>query len=105
REEPLPRRAPSRGTQAQVYFALRLGLIHLIYGDTPPPLLLDDPSLTFDDRRAAAAMALLRRRAEQGQQVILLTYSPRYEEPWSAAVIHLTPCRGGRKLAPSPLPP
>lgn len=91
REEPIPWRDLSRGTQDQVYFALRLGLIHLIYGDTPPPLLLDDPFLTFDDRRAAAAMALLRRRAEQGQQVILLTYSPRYEEPWSAAVIHLTP--------------
>lgn len=78
---PIPWRALSRGTQDQIYFALRLGLLRLVYGDATPPLLLDDPFLTFDDERAAAAMALLQDQAARGQQVILLTYSDRYRGP------------------------
>lgn len=64
-----PLDAMSRGTQDQVWLALRLALSALLL---PPetPLLLDDALLTFDQARTAAALTQLRRA---GRQVLLFT--------------------------------
>ncbi len=70
-------RGLSRGTQDQLYLALRLGLVRLFYGDDPPPLVLDDPCLAFDDRRAAEAAVLFQELARAGQ-IVLFTFSRRY---------------------------
>lgn len=59
----------SRGTQDQIWLALRLAMTRLLL---PPeaPIVLDDALLTFDDRREQAAMELLR---EEKRQVLLFS--------------------------------
>ena len=71
-----PLSSMSRGTQDQVWLALRLALSALLL---PPetPLLLDDALLTFDADRTAAALTQLR---QAGRQVLLFTCR-KLEEP------------------------
>lgn len=71
-----PLASMSRGTQDQVWLALRLALSALLL---PPetPLLLDDALLTFDADRTAAALTQLR---QAGRQVLLFTCR-KLEEP------------------------
>ena len=68
----------SRGALDQFYLAARMAMLDLVSGDAKPPVLLDDPFVTFDDDRAGRAMALLKQIARE-RQVILFTYSPRYD--------------------------
>ena len=64
-----PLAALSRGTEDQLYLALRLALTELLL---PPdvPLLLDDALLTFDEWRTAAALTCL---SQTKRQVLLFT--------------------------------
>jgi uncharacterized protein YhaN len=64
-----PLAALSRGTQAQIWLALRLAMTRLLL---PPdtPILLDDALLTFDRQREQAALDAL---TTEHRQVILFT--------------------------------
>jgi hypothetical protein len=64
----------SKGTQDQLYFALRLALMDLLFPSARPPLFLDDPFVKFDVARQQAALLLCQRIAQQ-RQVILFTCS------------------------------
>jgi uncharacterized protein YhaN len=67
----------SKGTQDQLYLALRLALMDLLFPSTRPPLFLDDPFVKFDAGRRRAALQLCQRIAQQ-RQVILFTCSGDY---------------------------
>jgi len=61
--------ALSRGTQDQVWLALRLSMTQLLLpADTP--IVLDDALLSFDRDREQAALAVLR---NENRQVLLFT--------------------------------
>lgn len=66
--------ALSRGTQNQLYLAMRLAL-STVYADqlVALPLVADDILVNFDDQRAAAAAALLGEYAAGGTQVLAFT--------------------------------
>ena len=49
-------RTALKGTQDQLYLALRLALMDLLFPSTRPPLFLDDPFVKFDDGRRKAAL-------------------------------------------------
>lgn len=66
----------STGTQAQLYFALRVSLIGRIFTE-PPFLLLDDPFLSADDERLSAVMDFLKELAGRGWQIIYFTVDGR----------------------------
>jgi uncharacterized protein YhaN len=74
----------SKGTQDQLYFALRLALIDLLFPGARPPLFLDDPFVKFDDARRQAALTLCQRIAQQ-RQVILFTCSSDYNR-WGQVI-------------------
>lgn len=63
----------SNGTLDQVYFALRLGIVELVFGNEIKfPLILDDSFVQYDDRRLAAVLEFLVDYA-QNHQVLLFT--------------------------------
>lgn len=77
----------SRGAADQLYLAARLGLVRLVTMDRRPPLILDDPFVTFDAQRARRASAILREvAAEEGLQILLLTWSDRYDHEADAVI-------------------
>jgi energy-coupling factor transporter ATP-binding protein EcfA2 len=67
----------SKGAQDQLYLALRLALMDLLFPSARPPLFLDDPFVKFDANRRRAALQLCQRIA-QHRQVILFTCSDDY---------------------------
>lgn len=63
----------SNGTWDQVYFALRLGIIEMIFGkDFSIPVMLDDAFVQYDEERLHAVLAFLYDYAKE-HQVILFT--------------------------------
>jgi len=82
------RKAPealSRGTQNQLYLAMRLALA-AVYADqlVSLPLVTDDILVNFDNRRAAAAAALLGEYADDGIQVLAFTCHRHLAEVFAA---------------------
>lgn len=69
----------SRGTVDQLYLAVRLALLDLLYRDSSPPLLLDDPFVKFDPDRRKQAIALCKEIA-QDHQVLLFTCHDYYDK-------------------------
>lgn len=58
----------SRGTRAQLYFALRVASLEAHFDERPPvPLLLDDLFVDFDDDRTSAAFEILGKLAQKVQ--------------------------------------
>lgn len=58
----------SRGTRAQLYFALRVASLETYFHEHPPvPLLLDDLFVDFDDDRATSAFEILGDLSKQVQ--------------------------------------
>jgi uncharacterized protein YhaN len=68
----------SRGTVDQLYLAVRLALIDLLFQDARPPLLMDDPFVTFDPQRRQAALHLCREIADT-HQVLFFTCHDGYD--------------------------
>lgn len=63
----------SNGTLDQVYFALRLGMMELVFGNEVKfPLILDDSFVQYDDRRLEAVLNYLADYAQE-HQVLLFT--------------------------------
>jgi uncharacterized protein YhaN len=63
----------SRGTQDQLYFALRFGVMDLISSpDEPSPCLLDEPFAAYDGRRLEEALRVLQEEASV-RQILLFT--------------------------------
>ena len=63
----------SRGTQDQLYFAMRFGVLDLVSKpDEPSPCLLDEPFAAYDGSRLAEAMRILVEEAA-GRQLLLFT--------------------------------
>lgn len=66
----------SKGTQQQLYLAIRLALVEEFAQRTEPlPLIMDDCLVNFDPRRAAAVAALLAERSA-AHQCLLFTCHP-----------------------------
>ena len=86
-----PRRL-SKGTQDQVYLAVRLALMDLLFPNARPPLFLDDPFVKFDDARRTAALQLCQRIAQE-RQVILFTCSSDYTR-WGRVIAMSAPTAG-----------
>ncbi|TAK21943.1 MAG: hypothetical protein EPO26_13260 [Chloroflexota bacterium] len=68
----------SRGTRDQLYLAARLALVDRLCGEARPPIVIDDGLIAFDDARAAAMLDVLREEARE-RQVLLFTWSDRYD--------------------------
>lgn len=63
----------SNGTFDQIYFALRLGIIDLIYGkENTMPIILDDTFVQYDDERLKAVLEYLH-LISKNKQIILFT--------------------------------
>jgi uncharacterized protein YhaN len=61
----------SRGTQDQLYFALRFGILEMLTGgEEPCPCFLDEPFAAYDHARIAEAFQIL--EEEGGRRQILL---------------------------------
>ncbi|MHB1132949.1 MAG: AAA family ATPase [Chloroflexota bacterium] len=68
--------ALSRGTQEQLYLAVRLGLIReFARRQEPLPVMMDDIAVNFDPQRAEAALGTVLELAES-HQVLLFTCHP-----------------------------
>jgi uncharacterized protein YhaN len=59
----------STGAREQLYLALRLAMINLLYPDKKMPILLDDSFVCYDDQRLARVLSWL---TGQGYEQILL---------------------------------
>lgn len=67
----------SNGTWDQIYFALRMGIVNLLFeGNSPIPVILDDTFVQFDDKRLVAVMKYLSDYAKE-HQVILFSCQKR----------------------------
>jgi DNA repair exonuclease SbcCD ATPase subunit len=79
----IPFGALSCGTQDQIYFAIKLSLLHLVDGGTRGskhlPLFLDDPFVNFDHERRKRVLPLLK-KISTSHQLFLFTYDPWYIE-------------------------
>ena len=63
----------SRGTQDQLYFAMRFGILDLISNEEEPsPCLLDEPFAAYDQQRLASAFEVLQEESAR-RQLILFT--------------------------------
>lgn len=71
----------SRGTIEQVYLAMRLAVIELLFPQGGMPLILDDCFLTYDDDRLAATLSWL--AEHYSGQVLIFTCQKR-----EAALLH-----------------
>jgi len=68
-----PAESLSRGTQDQIYFAVRFGVLELLGNSQEPcPGLLDEPFVAYDHERMCAAFRLLEQEATR-RQLILFT--------------------------------
>lgn len=84
----LPRRALllSRGTEDQLYLAVRLAVCELaLPTEEMAPLVLDDAFCNFDDSRMALAMALVRQLAQR-RQILLFTCHTREKKHLDSAL-------------------
>jgi len=77
----VPLESLSRGTIEQVYLAMRLAVIDLLFPQGGMPLILDDCFLTYDDDRLTAALAWL--AENYSGQVLIFTCQKR-----EAALLH-----------------
>jgi len=76
----------SRGTRAQLYFALRLASLEQYFADQPAiPLVFDDLFVEFDDDRATVAFEILSELAQK-VQVLYFTHLARDVEAAHNAV-------------------
>ncbi len=63
----------SRGTQDQIYFSVRFGILDLLGNEQEPsPCLLDEPFVAYDHDRMCAAFRILEQEAAR-RQLILFT--------------------------------
>ena len=61
----------SRGTQDQLYFALRFGVLDLVSNsDEPSPCLLDEPFVAYDRERMTEAFEVVKEEASARQLII-----------------------------------
>jgi uncharacterized protein YhaN len=68
-----PAESLSRGTQDQIYLAVRFGIIELLGNEQEPcPCLLDEPFVAYDHERMCAAFRILEQEAAR-RQLILFT--------------------------------
>jgi len=68
-----PAESLSRGTQDQLYFAVRFGILELLANAQEPcPCLLDEPFVAYDNGRISAAFHILETEAAR-RQLILFT--------------------------------
>jgi uncharacterized protein YhaN len=80
-----PAESLSRGTQDQIYFAVRFGVLELLGNSQEPcPGLLDEPFVAYDHERMCAAFRLLEQEAAR-RQLILFTCR---EDVRSQALLH-----------------
>jgi uncharacterized protein YhaN len=77
----VPLESLSRGTIEQVYLAMRLAVIELLFPQGGMPLILDDCFLTYDDDRLAATLSWL--AENYSGQVLIFTCQKR-----EAALLH-----------------
>lgn len=77
--KPIPFSSLSCGTQDQIFFAIKLSLLHSLNGERSLPLFLDDPFVNFDYERRKKALALLKKIASR-HQLFLFTYDPWYAQ-------------------------
>ena len=81
--------ALSRGTQDQLYFALRFGILDLVSnGGEPCPCLLDEPFAAYDRLRLGEAFEILKQEAMR-RQLILFTCRDDLREQASALGAHV----------------
>ena len=79
----------SRGTQDQLYFALRFGILDLIAGeDESCPCFLDEPFAAYDHTRLAQAFDILREEAQR-RQLVLFTCREDLRDLASARSAHI----------------
>ncbi|NWK10863.1 ATP-binding protein [Clostridium cadaveris] len=69
----------SNGAFDQVYFALRMALIEMIFGEDKVPIILDDTFIQYDDERTLRALKILEEYSEN-KQIILLTCQSREKD-------------------------
>lgn len=69
----------SSGTFDQIYLSLRLGLIHLIFGEKLVPIILDDAFVQYDDLRLKKVLEFLVELSKH-KQIILFTCQKREVE-------------------------
>lgn len=75
-EKKIPIERVSRGTIEQIYFALRMAAIDVLY-DEDFPVILDDTFVFYDEKRLAHTLKWL---ADNKKQVIILTCQKREQE-------------------------
>ncbi|EGT3615846.1 hypothetical protein FHH43_06275, partial [Clostridium perfringens] len=66
----------SSGTYDQIYLALRLGIIDIIFGNKKVPIILDESFTQYDDKRLKIMLDIIYKRAQKNQ-VILFTCQKR----------------------------
>ena len=69
----------SNGAFDQAYFALRMALIEMIFGEDKVPIILDDTFIQYDDERTLRALKILEEYSEN-KQIILLTCQSREKD-------------------------
>lgn len=69
----------SNGAFDQAYFALRLALIEMIFGEKKVPIILDDTFIQYDDERTIRALKILQEYSKN-KQIILLTCQSREKD-------------------------
>ncbi|MFV0341896.1 MAG: ATP-binding protein [Anaerocolumna sp.] len=67
----------SVGTMDQLYFAIRVGVANLIYGENVMPLLFDDSFALYDDERTQSILKYL---SKKKHQVLIFTCHKREKE-------------------------
>lgn len=72
----IPVERVSRGTIEQVYFALRMAAVDMLY-DEPIPVIFDDAFACYDEKRLKSTLKWL---SEQQRQVIIFTCQKREQE-------------------------
>ncbi len=79
----------SRGTQDQLYFALRFGILDLVSNtDEPCPCLLDEPFAAYDKSRMLEAFEILQDEASR-RQLVLFTCREDLRELGQAQGAHI----------------
>jgi uncharacterized protein YhaN len=68
----------SCATREQVFLAVRLAIVEMLWSAPGPPLLLDDPLVNFDPDRREAALEVIRATARE-RQVLLFTCGHDYD--------------------------
>ena len=62
----------SSGTYDQIYLALRLGIIDIIFEDKKVPIILDESFTQYDDNRLKTMLDIIYKRVYKNQ-IILFT--------------------------------